>query len=67
MFRIGKSEADKKLILATDRGTAVHEMLELYIQNIDIDYSKYNKSHIAVFNSMKNTLSKILHYLHLTK
>ncbi len=56
---IGGGEADRRTKLATDRGTAVHEMVELAIQNHPSPTDNHNRDHVNAFNRLKLFLRKI--------
>lgn len=56
---IGGGEADRRIKIATDRGTAVHAMVELAIQNHPCPTDNHTREHIQAFNRLKLFLKKI--------
>lgn len=57
--RVGQRTAEKIVKEAVDRGSAVHEMIETFLNNEVVDVSKYATSHVAAFNKIKMFLKRI--------
>ena len=57
--RLGNSAADKEMQRCATRGTNVHTLAETYLNNLERDKAKYEKSDIVMFNKLKLGLSKI--------
>lgn len=56
---LGAEKADKEMKRCADRGTAVHEMIEKYLNN-DPEYNKgYLPEHVREFNQVRLKLNKI--------
>ncbi len=60
---LGEQEANKRTKKASDRGTAVHSMIEQYLNNEEVDFSKYDTLHASQFRSLRPTLNKITNVL----
>ena len=56
--RVGNEEADKISYRASQRGTAVHEIIEKYIDNKEDYYDGYMPNVISDFQSIKPILDK---------
>lgn len=56
---LGFVKADKEMQRAAERGTAVHLMLERYIQNHENPTEGQKSEHIQDFNSLKMQIKKI--------
>lgn len=56
---IGALEADKHTKRSTDRGTAVHDMCEKMLKNVDNPTDGHDRDHIQSFNRLKIYLKKI--------
>lgn len=60
---IGEAKANKEVKRATDRGTAVHSMIENYLNNKPNCTSDFSPEHITEFNSVRIPLNKISNVL----
>ena len=56
---LGTKAADKETKRASDRGTAMHEMAEKYLMNVENPTKGYQPSDIKLFNQIKVRLNKI--------
>ncbi len=56
---LGTKKADKETKRCADRGTAVHELAEQYLNNLEINKRNYKPEYISDFNKLKMTLNKI--------
>lgn len=56
---LGKDKAVKEQKRCADRGTAVHELNEKYLNNEEIDRTLYDPKHLSRFNQLKVRLNKI--------
>lgn len=56
---LGDDKAAKETRRCSDRGTAIHEMAEKYLNNVDRCTKGYNHKHIADFNKLRLMLNKI--------
>ena len=56
---LGTVKADKETKRCADRGTAVHEMAEKYLNNVEAPTKGYNPHHIGDFNKLRFALNKI--------
>jgi ATP-dependent exoDNAse (exonuclease V) beta subunit len=56
---LGADKADKEMKRAADRGTAVHEMIEKYLNNEENPTKGYLPEHIREFNQVRLKLNKI--------
>lgn len=58
---LGPKKADKESKRCADRGTAVHEMCELFLMNKDVDevVRGRQREHVALFNQIRMALRKI--------
>lgn len=56
---LGGEKADKEMKRAADRGTAVHEMIENYLNNKENPTAGYLPEHIREFNQVRLKLNKI--------
>lgn len=63
--RVGNEEANRISSKATSRGTRIHKLLEDYINNDDIDTSKYSYNDTYNFSKLKLLLDKHLDNVHL--
>ncbi len=57
--RVGEAEAARVSKRATDRGEAVHLMLERYVRGEDPQVSQNEPEHVKVFNSLRIELGTI--------
>lgn len=62
--RVGEEEANRVSHQASTRGTAVHQLCEDYLNNKEIDYSKYMPNAIAMFKSMQPLLDQHIDNIH---
>jgi genome maintenance exonuclease 1 len=58
--RVGEENANKITARASRRGTGVHKLCEMYIQNQDIDYKKVPPLEFFLFKQIKPILDKYL-------
>jgi genome maintenance exonuclease 1 len=56
---LGEAEANRRTKRASDRGSAVHAMIENYLKNEQQDSSAYSHNDVAQFNSLRLHLNKI--------
>lgn len=56
---LGEKKANKEMKRAADRGTAVHLMIERYLNNEDNPTEGQRNEHISEFNSVRLKLKKI--------
>jgi len=56
---LGDDKAAKETKRCADRGTAVHEMAEKYLQNLEKPTKGYKPKHVDDFNKLRLTLNKI--------
>ena len=63
--RVGNEEANRISKAATIRGTRMHELFEYYLDNKDIDTSKYNYNDVINFQEMKPLLDSSIDNIHL--
>jgi hypothetical protein len=56
--RVGEATANKISTRAATRGTDVHKLCEDYLNNVDIDYSKYVPTTLETFYPMRKVLDK---------
>lgn len=58
---LGPKKATKEMKRASERGTAVHEMIEHYIDNVDYDevISSHDYQNVKLFNQLRPRLKKI--------
>lgn len=56
---LGPKQALKETKRCTDRGTAVHEMAELYLKNVEDPTGRHKPENYKLFNQIKIHLSKI--------
>lgn len=63
--RVGNDEANKISNQAATRGTRIHQLCEDYINNDDIDFSKYNYNDALNFKEFKPLLDNHLDNVHL--
>jgi CRISPR/Cas system-associated exonuclease Cas4 (RecB family) len=56
---LGDKKADKEMKRAADRGTAVHEMIENYLNNKENPTAGYLPEHVREFNQVRLKLNKI--------
>jgi len=56
---LGDKKAEKEKKRATDRGNAIHEMVENYLNNKDKPTKGYDAEHIRGFNKLKYCLNRI--------
>ena len=56
---LGEDKAAKETKRCADRGTAVHEMAEKYLNNEEIITKNYKPEHVGDFNKLKFALNKI--------
>lgn len=56
---LGEKKADKEMKRAADRGTAVHLMIEKYLNNDPAPTEGQKQEHISEYNSVKLRLKKI--------
>jgi len=56
---LGEDKAKKETKRCADRGTAVHEMAEKYLNNVENPTKGYNYKYIGDFNKLKFALNKI--------
>ena len=63
--RVGEEEANKISSKATIRGTRMHKLFEDYIDNADIDVSKYDFNDTINFNTIKPLIDANLDNVHL--
>lgn len=57
--RVGQKKAEQIVKAATDRGSAVHEMIETFLNNDEVNIGTYDVSHVAAFNKIKMYLRRI--------
>ena len=63
--RVGNDEANKISNQAATRGTRIHQLCEDYINNDEIDFSKYNYNDALNFKEFKPLLDNHLDNVHL--
>lgn len=63
--KVGEEEANRISKAATVRGTRMHELFEYYLDNKDIDTSKYNYNDVINFQEMKPLLDNYIDNIHL--
>lgn len=63
--RVGEEEANKISRKASSRGTRIHQLCEDYINNVDIDTSKYNYNDAINFQVLKPYLDSHIDNIHL--
>lgn len=56
---LGPAKAAKETKRCADRGTAVHEMAEHYLNNVDDPTSGHDMANVKLFNQLKFRLNKI--------
>lgn len=56
---LGPKKADKETKRCSDRGTAVHTLAEMYLDNKEDFTRGYDKDHIRMFNQLKLRLNKV--------
>lgn len=56
---MGIQKADKETKRCSDRGTAVHTMLEQYVNNVEDPSKGHDYQHVKVFNKAKKALSRV--------
>lgn len=56
---LGDDKADKEMKRAADRGTAVHTMIENYLNNSDVPTKGFAPEHVREFNQVRLKLNKI--------
>ncbi len=56
---LGDNKAKKETKRCADRGTAIHELAEKYLNNVDIRLRDYKPEYIKDFNKLKMKLNKI--------
>lgn len=56
---LGPAKAKQETERCAARGSAIHEIVEQYLQNKEVDFSKYKNEYKLKFNQIKNTLKKI--------
>ncbi len=56
---LGNDKAAKETKRCADRGTAIHEMAEKYLNNVDRCTKGYHHKHVADFNKLRLMLNKI--------
>lgn len=56
---LGEKKANKEMKRAADRGTAVHLMIERYLNNEDTPTRDQKNEHISEFNSVRLKLKKL--------
>jgi len=54
---LGDKRADKETKRCAARGTAIHNMAELYVSNTPIDFRNYLPAHVRDFNKLKTQLN----------
>lgn len=55
---LGKDKAAKETERCSDRGTALHDMVEKYIKNVENPTEGHDRANIGMFNQIKMQLSK---------
>jgi ATP-dependent exoDNAse (exonuclease V) beta subunit len=63
--RVGNEEANKISTQAATRGTRIHQLCEDYLNNNEIDVSKYNFNDVINFNELKPELDRNIDNIHL--
>lgn len=63
--RVGEEEATRISTQASTRGTRIHQLCEDYINNSDIDASKYNYNDSLNFETLKPYLDNYIDNVHL--
>jgi len=63
--KVGEEQANKISSAAAGRGTRFHQLCEDYINNSDIDTSKYNYNDAINFNELKPYLDNYVDNIHL--
>jgi genome maintenance exonuclease 1 len=63
--KVGNDEANKISTAAATRGTRIHQLCEDYINNSDVDYSKYNFNDALNFAELKPELDRNIDNVHL--
>ncbi|RKZ93891.1 MAG: hypothetical protein DRQ46_10840 [Gammaproteobacteria bacterium] len=56
---LGDKKADKETKRCADRGTAIHDMCEKYLLNVEAPTKNHTAEHIRGFNQLKFRLNKI--------
>jgi len=56
---LGDKKADKETKRCADRGTAIHDMCEKYLFNVETPTKNHTAEHIRGFNQLKFRLNKI--------
>jgi ATP-dependent exoDNAse (exonuclease V) beta subunit len=63
--RVGNEEANRISSAATTRGTRIHQLCEDYLNNDDIDASKYTLDDVSNFKELKIVLDANIDNIHL--
>ena len=63
--RVGEEEANKISSKATIRGTRMHKLFEDYLNNDEIDYTKYNYNDSLNFKEIKPIIDQYIDNIHL--
>jgi genome maintenance exonuclease 1 len=63
--KVGEEEANKISSLAATRGTRIHQLCEDYLNNADIDLTKYNFKDALNFEQLKLELDRNIDNIHL--
>lgn len=58
-LRLGDKKAEREMKRASDRGTAVHSMIENYLNNADEPTKGFDPIHVREFNSLRLRLKGI--------
>jgi genome maintenance exonuclease 1 len=63
--RVGNEEANRISVAASTRGTRIHQLCEDYLNNADIDPSKYSFNDALNFKELKPELDRNIDNIHL--
>jgi ATP-dependent exoDNAse (exonuclease V) beta subunit len=63
--RVGNEEANRISSQAATRGTRIHQLCEDYLNNADIDPSKYSFNDVLNFEQLKSELDRNIDNIHL--
>ena len=63
--RVGEEEANRISVAASTRGTRIHQLCEDYLNNTEIDTSKYNFNDALNFEQLKPELDRNIDNIHL--
>jgi ATP-dependent exoDNAse (exonuclease V) beta subunit len=56
---LGNSKANAEMKRASDRGTAVHEMCEKFLNNEELNTRVYDVSYVKLFNQLKLAMKRV--------